>query len=81
MNNAKKVHSEDNPTNIKTLTDLQHYGAKTNLIDFSLNFHIALFFACQYKEEEKTSLDGCLYILKRPEEKKDIDIEKGLEGY
>ena len=28
------------------LTELQHYGGKTNLIDFTADYHIALFFAC-----------------------------------
>ena len=28
------------------LAELQHYGGKTNLIDFTTDYHIALFFAC-----------------------------------
>ena len=28
------------------LTELQHYGGKTNLIDFTTDYLIALFFAC-----------------------------------
>ena len=28
------------------LTELQHYGGHTNLIDFTTDNHIALFFAC-----------------------------------
>ena len=28
------------------LTDIQHYGGKTNLIDFTIDYNIALFFAC-----------------------------------
>jgi len=28
------------------LTELQHYGGHTNLIDFTTDSHIALFFAC-----------------------------------
>ena len=28
------------------LTELQHYGGKTNLIDFTMNYKVALFFAC-----------------------------------
>ena len=30
----------------ETLTELQHYGYPTNFIDFTTDFHIALFFAC-----------------------------------
>ena len=32
--------------NEEILTDLRHFGAPTNLIDFSYNLYIALFFAC-----------------------------------
>ena len=28
------------------LTELQHYGGKTNLIDFTKDYKVALFFAC-----------------------------------
>ena len=28
------------------LTEIQHYGGKTNLIDFTTDYLIALFFAC-----------------------------------
>lgn len=35
---------ESNP--IEVLTQLQHYGGKTNLIDFTADYLIALFFAC-----------------------------------
>ena len=36
----------------EVLTDMQHFKGKTNLMDFSRNFHIALFFACdgEYKK-------------------------------
>jgi len=30
----------------ETLTELQHYGGKTNLIDFTTDYRVALFFAC-----------------------------------
>ena len=31
---------------LEILTDLRHFGGKINLIDFTQNLHIALFFAC-----------------------------------
>lgn len=43
------------------LTEIQHYGGKTNLIDFTTNYYIALFFACAGKFSE----DGRLIILNR----------------
>ena len=33
-------------TDVEILTELQHYGGKTNLIDFTTDYNIALFFAC-----------------------------------
>ena len=37
------THEEDD---LEILTELQHYGGHTNLIDFTTDNHIALFFAC-----------------------------------
>ena len=34
------------------LTEIQHYGGKTNLIDFTTDYFIALFFACDGRYEE-----------------------------
>lgn len=33
-------------TELELLTEIQHYGGKTNLIDFTTDYLIALFFAC-----------------------------------
>lgn len=38
---------------ILILTQLQHYGSRTNLIDFTTDFNIALFFACDGQPNEK----------------------------
>ena len=40
------------PIDLERLTELQHYGGKTNLIDFTTDYLIALFFACDGKPEE-----------------------------
>ena len=50
------------------LTELQHYGDQTNLIDFTTDFHIALFFACNGSHDK----DGIVIVLPRT---KDI-VEK-----
>ena len=34
------------------LTEIQHYGGKTNLIDFTTDYFIALFFACDGRYDE-----------------------------
>lgn len=35
------------------LTEIQHYGGKTNLIDFTTDYFIALFFPCDGRYDEK----------------------------
>ncbi|MDE0088606.1 MAG: FRG domain-containing protein [Candidatus Poribacteria bacterium] len=55
------THEEDT---FEILTELQHFGGYTNLIDFTTDSHIALFFACE------SSLDktGRMILLERREE-------------
>ncbi len=43
------------------MTELQHFGGHTNLIDFTTDSHIALFFACDGFPSE----DGRIILLKR----------------
>ena len=38
---------------LELLAKLQHYGAATCLIDFTRNFHVAMWFACRPKEKEQ----------------------------
>ena len=38
--------STDDAVNFEILTEIQHYGGATNLIDFTRDYFIALFFAC-----------------------------------
>lgn len=53
---------EDRPLyDLELLAKLQHHGAATCLIDFTRNFLVAMWFACEfYKEEEK---DGKIWGL------------------
>lgn len=44
LEKAKKYSKETDELGI--LTEIQHFGGKTNLIDFTTDYHIALFFAC-----------------------------------
>lgn len=60
--NKTKRHFADSTSNIEILTDLQHFQGKTNLIDFSRNLYIALFFSC-YGDEEHHKEDGELILL------------------
>ena len=53
--------------------ELQHYGGKTNLIDFTTDYLRALFFACNGSPDE----DGRVILLQRNEEiDKKYNIEK-----
>ena len=54
---------------IEILTQLQHYGGKTNLIDFTTDHLIAIFFACDRSDSLKE--DGRLILLKKDEKRKD----------
>ena len=71
-----KRHFADNASNIEMLTDLQHLQqdhGKTNLIDFSRDLYIALFFAC---DEEYHKEDGELILLdpaKIGKERQEVD--------
>ena len=49
--------------NFEILTELQHYGTETNLIDFTSDYHIALLFACNGSHDK----DGRVIIFKRTE--------------
>ena len=54
------------------LMEIQHYGGKTNLIDFSEDYSVALFFAC----EKNIDKDGRVILQKKREL-----IEKGMIAY
>ena len=61
------IHEKDD---FEILTELQHYGGHTNLIDFTTDNHIALFFACDGSHNK----DGRVILLEKTEE-----IENQLE--
>ena len=68
---AKKYLPEmDKAEDFQILATLQHYGGKTNLIDFTEDFLVALFFAC----EGEDYMDGRIILLKR---EKDNSYEVG----
>ena len=52
------------------LTELQHYGGKTNLIDFTTDYLIAIYFACSGHPKE----DGRVIIVQKTEEIEDMII-------
>ena len=68
-----KPHFQDASSFVEILTELQHYGGKTTLIDFTHNFHVALFFACDGSFGE----NGRVILFNKLKLKK---IEKATEG-
>ncbi|MYA98154.1 tetratricopeptide repeat protein, partial [Candidatus Poribacteria bacterium] len=65
LEDAKKYEGKTDEEEI--LTEIQHYGGKTNLIDFTRNYYIALFFACE-KDPHK---DGRVIL-------QEIDVVKSM---
>ena len=60
LREAKEYTHKTNEFEI--LTELQHYGGKTNLIDFTTNCFVALFFAC----DGKPAKPGRVILLQKP---------------
>ena len=50
-------------TDFEILTEIQHYGGKTNLIDFTIDYLVALFFACDGHHDK----DGRVILQKADE--------------
>ena len=63
-----KAYYTDRTEEYEILTDLQHFGGKTNLIDFTTDYDVALFFACYGSPGE----DGRVIILQETEEIKEM---------
>ena len=49
----KFIPRGEHTSDLSILTQLQHYESQTNLIDFTTDFNIALFFACDSQPNEK----------------------------
>ncbi|MDE0020306.1 MAG: FRG domain-containing protein [Candidatus Poribacteria bacterium] len=62
-----RTYDNEIESDFELLTWLQHYGGRTNLIDFTIDYLIALFFACDGFPNE----DGMIYILNREGELKE----------
>ena len=61
LRNARNHIHDREKERFELLTELQHYGSQTNLIDFTTDYHIALFFACNGSHDE----DGRVIVLQR----------------
>ena len=65
-----KTDDIDETDDIAILTQLQHFGGKTNLIDFTTDYLIALFFACDGSHDK----EGKVILLKR--ESADYEVKE-----
>ena len=65
-----KTYSHETDDPVEILTQLQHYGGKTNLIDFTTDHLIAIFFACDRSDSLKE--DGRLILFRKSEDRKDM---------
>lgn len=66
MLDVAKSHTHETDE-IEIMTELQHYGGQTNLIDFTTDYHIALFFACDGSDNK----DGRVILLPKTEDIED----------
>ena len=64
-----EAYSHETDDSFEILTQLQHYGGKTNLIDFTTDYLIAIFFACDSSDSLKK--DGRIILLQQNEKSKD----------
>ena len=60
LKEARK-YTREAASDLEILTELQHHGGKTNLIDFTADYLIALFFACDGFPDK----DGRIILLKK----------------
>ena len=71
LKDARK-HIRIKKDDLELLTELQHFGDRTNLIDFTTDYHIALFFACNGSHDK----NGRVIVFQRS---KDIDEKYRLK--
>ena len=64
-----EAYNDEINDSFEILTRIQHYGGKTNLIDFTTDYLIALFFACN--NSDSLTKDGRLILWQRTNERKD----------
>ncbi|MXZ17172.1 MAG: FRG domain-containing protein [Rhodothermaceae bacterium] len=78
---AARHHVRADASDLEVLTELQHYGGKTALIDFTRNLSIALFFACEGYPDQSGRI--ILFDTTGLEEKERIEAGKisGESGY
>ena len=84
---AKRYGYTQKTDESKILTEIQHFGGKTNLIDFTTNPHIALFFACEKAHHEdgriilqdkNGAIKDCIIKPCDPDPKSRVKVQKSI---
>ena len=70
----------DNRDKFEILAQLQHYGGQTNLIDFTTDYLVALYFACAHSNE-KCGRVICLQIDSERKDGEFVSTAKGAEQH
>ena len=70
----------DNRDRFEILAQLQHYGGQTNLIDFTTDYLVALYFACTHSDE-KCGRVICLQINDERKDGEFVSTSKGAEEH
>ena len=66
----RSIEKDEEDEDLEILTELQHYGGKTNLIDFTTDYLIAIFFACAGHPTK----DGRVILQQKTKEIEEITI-------
>ena len=84
---AKRYGYTQKTDEFKILTEIQHFGGKTNLIDFTTNLRIALFFACEKAHHEdgriilqdkNGAIKDCIIKPCDPDPKSRVNVQKSI---
>ena len=84
---AKRYKYTQKTDESKILTEIQHFGGKTNLIDFTTNPHIALCFACEKAhhkdgriifQDKNGAMKDCIIKPYDPDPKSRVNVQKSV---
>ncbi len=84
---AKRYRYTQKTNESEILAEIQHFGGKTNLIDFTTNSHIALFFACEkvhhedgrvILQDKNGTIKNCIIKPYDPDPKSRVNVQKSI---
>ena len=84
---AKRYRYTQKTDEFEILTEIQHFGGKTNLIDFTTDCYIALFFACEKSlsedgriilQDKSGAIRNCVGEPHDPDPKSRVKVQKSI---